>query len=92
MADNWLQRTELMLGSDAIDKLKHAHVALFGVGGVGGYCAEALIRAGIGKITIVDNDDVDVTNINRQIIALHSTVGRPKTEVMAERQIGRAHV
>ncbi|MBQ3281193.1 MAG: tRNA threonylcarbamoyladenosine dehydratase [Eubacterium sp.] len=85
MADNWLQRTELMLGSDAIDKLKHAHVALFGVGGVGGYCAEALIRAGIGKITIVDNDDVDVTNINRQIIALHSTVGRPKTEVMAER-------
>ena len=85
MQEDWLQRTRLMLGNEAVEKLKHAHVALFGVGGVGGYCAEALIRAGIGRLTIVDNDDVDVTNINRQIIALHSTVGRPKTEVMAER-------
>lgn len=85
MQEDWLQRTRLMLGDEAVEKLKHAHVALFGVGGVGGYCAEALIRAGIGKLTIVDNDEVDVTNINRQIIALHSTVGRPKTEVMAER-------
>ena len=85
MADEFLQRTRLMLGDEAVEKLKRAHVALFGVGGVGGYCAEALIRAGVGTLTIVDNDDVDVTNINRQIIALHSTVGRPKTEVMAER-------
>lgn len=85
MQEDWLQRTRLMLGDEAVEKLKHAHVALFGVGGVGGYCAEALVRAGIGRLTIVDNDDVDVTNINRQIIALHSTVGRPKTEVMAER-------
>ncbi len=74
-----------MLGDEALDRLWHAHVALFGAGGVGGYCAEALIRAGIGTLTIVDNDDVDVTNINRQIIALHSNVGRPKTEVLAER-------
>lgn len=85
MSDDFLERTKLMLGEDAVKKLTRAHVALFGVGGVGGYCAEALIRAGIGTLTIVDNDDVDVTNINRQIIALHSTVGRPKTEVMAER-------
>lgn len=85
MSDNRLQRTELMLGDEALAKLKDASVIVFGVGGVGGYCAEALVRCGIGKLTIVDNDDVDVTNINRQIIALTSTVGRPKTEVMAER-------
>lgn len=85
MSEEWQQRTELMLGDEALDKLKNAHVALFGIGGVGGYCAEALIRAGVGTLTIVDNDEVDVTNINRQLIALHSTVGRPKTEVMAER-------
>ena len=80
-----LQRTELMLGSEAVEKLRKSHVAVFGIGGVGGYSAETLIRCGIGKLTIVDNDDVDVTNINRQVIALHSTVGRPKTEVMEER-------
>lgn len=85
MSNDWQQRTRLMLGDEALEKLRHAHVALFGVGGVGGYAAEALIRAGVGTLTIVDNDDVDVTNINRQLIALHSTVGRPKTEVMAER-------
>ena len=85
MAEEWQQREELMLGDEALIRLRNAHVALFGVGGVGGYCAEALIRAGVGTLTIVDNDDVDVTNINRQIIALHSTVGRSKTEVMAER-------
>ena len=85
MSDDRLQRTRLMLGDEALNKLKNSHVALFGVGGVGGYCAEALVRAGIGTLTIVDNDDVDVTNINRQIIALSSTVGRAKTEVMAER-------
>ena len=83
--DDWKQRTRLVLGDEALDKLGRAHVALFGVGGVGGYCAEALIRAGLGTLTIVDNDVVDVTNINRQIIALHSSVGRPKTDVMEER-------
>ena len=85
MSDDWMQRTKLMLGDEAVEKLGRAHVALFGIGGVGGSCAEALIRAGVGTLTIVDNDDVDVTNINRQLIALHSTAGRPKVEVMAER-------
>ena len=85
MENDRLQRTRLMLGDEALEKLCSARVAVFGLGGVGGPAAEALVRAGIGSITIVDNDDVDVTNINRQIIALHSTVGRPKTEVMAER-------
>ena len=80
-----LQRTRLMLGDEAVEKLKNSSVIIFGVGGVGGYCAEALVRSGIGKLTVVDNDDVDVTNINRQIIALSSTVGRPKTEVIGER-------
>lgn len=78
-------RTAMLLGSDAMDKLRRAHVAIFGVGGVGGYVAEALARSGVGKIDLIDNDTVSESNINRQIIALHSTVGRPKTEVMAER-------
>ncbi len=85
MPDDRLQRSRLMLGDEALKKLKGSSVAVFGLGGVGGPCAEALVRAGVGKITIVDNDVVDITNINRQIIAMSSTVGRPKTEVMAER-------
>ena len=85
MPDDRLQRSRLMLGDEALGKLKGSSVAVFGLGGVGGPCAEALVRAGVGKITIVDNDEVDITNINRQIIAMSSTVGRPKTEVMAER-------
>ena len=68
-------RTEMMLGSDAVDRLKDAHVAIFGVGGVGGFCAEAIARAGVGKITLIDSDRVSVSNINRQIIAFTSTVG-----------------
>lgn len=80
-----LQRTRLMLGDEAIERLKRSSVIIFGVGGVGGYCAEALVRCGIGKITVVDNDEVDVTNINRQIIALNSTIGKPKTEVIEKR-------
>ena len=80
-----LQRTRLMLGDNAVEKLKKANVIIFGVGGVGGNCAEALIRCGIGRLTVVDNDDVDVTNINRQVVALHSTIGRSKTEVIGER-------
>lgn len=78
-------RTAAMLGQEAVEKLKNSKVIIFGVGGVGGFTTEALARAGVGEIHIVDKDDVDITNINRQIVALHSTVGRPKTEVMAER-------
>ncbi len=80
-----LRRTKLLLGEDKLDKLKSAHVAVFGVGGVGGYVCEMLARVGIGNITIVDFDVVDVSNINRQIIALNSTVGKPKVEVMHSR-------
>lgn len=79
------QRTELLIGKNGLEKLQAAHVAVFGVGGVGGYVVEALARTGIGEITIVDNDDVSLTNINRQIIATHDTIGRSKVEVMAER-------
>ena len=78
-------RTAMMLGEAATGKLKASHVAVFGVGGVGGFVAEALARAGVGKITLIDADRVSVSNINRQIIALHSTVGRYKTEAMKER-------
>ncbi len=74
-----------MLGKDAVNRLRRAHVAVFGVGGVGGYAAEAIARAGVGNITIIDPDRVSVTNINRQIIALSSTIGRLKVEVMRER-------
>lgn len=82
---NWQERTRMLLGNDAIDKLKGAKIIIFGVGGVGSFAAEAVARAGIGNITLVDNDCVSVTNINRQIIALNSTIGKMKTEVMADR-------
>lgn len=78
-------RTKLLVGSEGIEKLKKSNVIVFGVGGVGSYAAEAIARAGVGKMTIVDFDDVDITNINRQIPALHSTVGKYKVEVMKER-------
>lgn len=78
-------RTRLLLGEEVLDKFKNAKVAVFGVGGVGGYVAEALARSGVGKLVLIDNDTVSVSNINRQIIALHSTIGRYKTEVMKER-------
>ena len=68
-----LMRTELLFGSEGMEKLKNAKVALFGVGGVGGYVAEALARSGVGNMVLTDNDCVSVSNINRQIIALHST-------------------
>ena len=80
-------RTELMLGEKAIKKLGATRVAIFGVGGVGGYAAEALCRSGVGEIDIIDADTVSESNINRQIIALTSTVGRPKVEVMRERML-----
>lgn len=78
-------RTELLFGKDSISKLNKCKVALFGVGGVGGYVAEALARSGIGEIHLIDNDVVSVTNINRQIIALDSTIGRYKVDVCKER-------
>ena len=78
-------RTAYVLGDEAIKKLNNSRVAVFGVGGVGGFVCEALSRAGVGAIDIFDKDTVSLSNINRQIIALHSTVGRPKVEVMRER-------
>ena len=78
-------RTAILLGEEAVDRLAKCRVAVFGVGGVGGYVVEALARCGIGELDLIDNDTVSITNLNRQIIALHSTVGRLKTEVAAER-------
>ena len=78
-------RTEMLIGKDALEKLKSAHVAVFGVGGVGSYTVEALARAGVGAIDLIDNDTVSESNINRQLIALHSTVGKSKVSVAAER-------
>lgn len=78
-------RTALLIGEEGLKKLKNARVAVFGVGGVGGYVVEALARSGVGSLELIDKDVVSLSNINRQIIALHSTVGRLKTEVAAER-------
>lgn len=83
--ENQFSRTEMMLGIEAVDRLNSARVAVFGIGGVGGFAAEALARAGVGELHLFDSDKVSVSNINRQIIALHSTVGRLKTEVMRDR-------
>ena len=80
-----LSRSALLLGGDALDRLRRCRVAVFGVGGVGGYCVEALARSGIGALDLVDSDTVCLSNLNRQIIALHSTLGRLKAEVAAER-------
>lgn len=78
-------RTERLIGEDALQKLKNSNIIIFGLGGVGSYTAEALARSGIGKMTVVDKDTVDITNINRQLYALRSTVGKPKAEVARER-------
>lgn len=83
--ENQFERTELLLGKDGTEKLKNSHVAVFGVGGVGGYVVEALVRSGIGEIDVIDKDTVSVSNINRQLIALHSTIGKPKVEVIKKR-------
>lgn len=82
---NEFSRTELLLGSEAIDRLKQARVAVFGVGGVGGYVVEALARSGVENLDLIDMDTVSLTNINRQIIATHSSVGKDKVDVMKER-------
>ena len=78
-------RTELLLGREGIERLKRARVAIFGVGGVGSFAAEAVARAGVGSITLIDGDTVSETNLNRQLVALHSTLGKNKAYVMAER-------
>ena len=80
-----LSRTENLIGKSALERLKNAKVAVFGVGGVGGYVVEALARSGVGELHLIDKDVVSESNINRQIIALYSTLGKPKTEVMAAR-------
>lgn len=82
---NQFARTELLLGADSMERLKKARVAVFGIGGVGGYTVEALARSGIGAFVLVDDDKVCLSNLNRQIIATHRTIGRPKVEVMRER-------
>lgn len=78
-------RTALLVGQEGIQRLQQSSVIVFGVGGVGGYVVEALARSGVGRIDLVDNDEVALTNLNRQIIATHSTIGRPKVEVAKER-------
>ncbi|MCR5297986.1 MAG: tRNA threonylcarbamoyladenosine dehydratase [Paludibacteraceae bacterium] len=85
MNSDWQERTRLLLGEEGFLKLSNSHVLVVGLGGVGGYVAEQLVRAGIGELTIVDGDTVSPSNMNRQLIALHSTQGRSKAEVMAER-------
>lgn len=82
---NEFSRTAQLFGEEAMARLKEARVAVFGIGGVGGHAAEALARSGIGAIDLIDKDTVEITNINRQIVALHSTLGRGKVEVMKER-------
>lgn len=82
---NEFSREELLLGKKGIERLKSAHTAVFGVGGVGSYTAEALARGGVGHITLIDNDTVNITNINRQLIALHSTIGQLKVEAARQR-------
>lgn len=82
---NQFSRTELLLGKEAMERLSQARVAVFGVGGVGGYVVEALVRSGVGAIDLIDNDKVCLTNLNRQIIATRSTVGQYKVDVMRER-------
>ena len=80
-------RTELLLGKEAMDRLKNVRVAVFGIGGVGGYVCEALVRTGVGAFDLIDDDKVCLTNLNRQIIATRKTVGKYKTEVMKERML-----
>ena len=85
MSKEQFARTEKLLGKEAVQRLYSARVAVFGIGGVGGYAVEALARSGVGALDLVDSDTVCESNLNRQIIALHSTIGRSKTEVMRER-------
>ena len=83
--DNQFLRTQMLLGDEAMARLKRSHVAVFGLGGVGSYAVEALVRSGVGELTLIDDDSVSVTNLNRQLEALHSTVGSSKTDALAAR-------
>ena len=85
MSYEWLERTSLLLGEEKLNKLQKANVLVVGLGGVGAYAAEMIARSGVGRMTIADADTVSPTNINRQLIALHSTIGKEKSELMAER-------
>ena len=84
---NQFSRTQLLLGVEAMDKLKNSRVAVFGIGGVGGYVCEALVRSGVGQFDLIDDDKVCLTNINRQIIATRKSVGQYKVDVMKERMV-----
>lgn len=83
--NDFSERTSLLIGLDGLEKLRHSTVAVFGLGGVGSFAVEALARAGVGKLIIVDNDRVNLSNVNRQLFALHSTIGKLKTEVAKQR-------
>ena len=83
--EDWQQRTQLLLGDEKMERLRRAHVLVIGLGGVGAYAAEMICRAGVGRMTIVDADTVQPTNMNRQLPAMHSTLGMPKAEVLAAR-------
>ena len=85
MTEDWKERTRMMAGEDGLKRLEEARVAVIGVGGVGGYAAEMIVRAGAGHLLILDSDEVSVTNKNRQILALDSTIGMPKCDVLRER-------
>lgn len=82
---NWLERTKLLIGKKALETLHNTHVLVVGLGGVGSYAAETMVRSGVGKISIIDGDEVDITNKNRQLQALDSTIGKQKAEVLKER-------
>ena len=83
--ENQFLRTEMVLGADGMDALRRSHVAVFGLGGVGSYAVEALVRSGVGELTLIDDDTVALTNLNRQLEALHSTLGQSKVEAIAAR-------
>lgn len=83
--NHWIERTELLLGQEKLQRLAHANVLVVGLGGVGAYAAEMVARSGVARMTIVDADTVNVSNINRQLVALHSTVGRSKASILAQR-------
>ena len=82
---SWLERTELLIQKEGIETLKNAHILIVGLGGVGSYAAEFIARAGVQKLTLVDGDVFDITNVNRQLTALQSTVGKSKAKVLADR-------
>ena len=84
---NQFQRTEILIGKEGLEKLQNAKVAVFGIGGVGSFVVEGLVRAGIKNFVLIDNDDVSISNLNRQIIATQDTIGKPKVEVAKERKV-----